>query len=256
MDAQCQGGQLPVSGPSILLTRPVGRSERFARQLRDRFGADLKIEIAPIMRIESCVGADPLPPGHAVIFTSTSAVQVLCDQMPGTGIAAFCVGTATTQAARDAGWDAICAGRDARELVDTLLANPPEMPLIHLRGSHVRGAVAAQLDAQSVPCTERIVYRQMENSLTVTAQNLLKSASPVILPLFSPRSAELLSARVPQQSGDLWLVTLSDAVTRAWGTTPYARIAQAETPDLPGMLAAMAPLISQVRKLEGGGRAG
>lgn len=247
---------MPATGPSILLTRPAARSESFARALRDRFGDDLNIVIAPVMRIESCVGDAPFPDGHAAVFTSVSAVAAMRDHMPATATGAFCVGPATTQAARDAGWDAICAGQDADALVARLLRDRPARPLIHLHGEHARGRIAARLSAANVRCEERIIYRQIEEPLTVSAQNLLKTASPVIIPLFSPRSAALLLARLPGQTGTLWLATLSVAVTQAWGTGPQARLTQAETPDLKGMLAALSPLISQVRKLEGGGAAG
>ncbi len=238
------------------MTRPAARSDRFAQALRAQFGDDLNIVIAPVMRIESCAPPDAVPPQTDVIFTSASAVAALCDQMPAPGTAAFCVGTATTQAARAEDWQASCVGPDADALVAGLLRDPPSRPLIHMRGTHARGDVAGRLSANGVPCAECVVYRQVAETLTVPAQKLLKSASPVIVPLFSPRSARLLSDKLPPQTGDLWLVTISAAATRAWGDAPCARLVQAETPDLPGMLAAMAPLISQVRKLEGGGRAG
>lgn len=247
---------MPATEPSILLTRPVARSQEFAKALRDRIGDDLNIVISPVMRIESCAGIAPFPADHLAIFTSASAVTAMRDHMPVPGTPAFCVGKATTSAAQSAGWDAIFAGEDANALVDQLIGNPPGKPLIHLRGEHTRGQVAARLASNSMQCSERIIYRQIEESLTELAQKTLKSDLPVIIPLFSPRSATLLLAKLPQQSGKLWLVTMSAAVTQAWGNGPRDRLVEAATPDQPAMLAAAASLISQLRKLEGKDGAG
>ena len=242
---------MAASRPSILVTRPAARADAFARALRARFGADLNIVTAPIMQIESTGLTDPIPRDAAVIFTSVSAVHAIRDHLSGTGRRAYCVGQNTARAAAEAGWSIGATVADADDLVSALLRTPPDAPLVHLRGTHSRGAVAQRLTGGGVPCTERLVYRQIAQCLTVSAKNLLRTASPVILPLFSPRSAALVAADLPAPVRDLWVATLSPAVTQAWGAAPAARLVEARSPDRPGMLNALDDLISQARTLEG-----
>jgi uroporphyrinogen-III synthase len=195
--------------PPVLLTRPAAQSARFADQMRDRFGA-LRVVISPLLAPAFLRPA--LPDGAAaVIFTSETGVAaaraggwILPDM-------AYCVGDRTAQAAQAAGFTARSAGGDAGALVALLTQQRPPSRLLHLRGADARGDVAATLTTAGVPTDEAVVYDQQPQPATPEAQALLLGDAPVIVPLFSPRSARLFIAAGNWQA-PLWVAALSPAV--------------------------------------------
>ena len=83
---------------------------------------------------------------------------------------------------------------------------------------------------------------KMTDPLTEAALKALAGRGPVILPLFSPRSARLLSAEAGQARAPLWLVPISPAAGAEWRAA-QARLAVAPTPDAAGILRAIATLL-------------
>ncbi|MDZ7905509.1 MAG: hypothetical protein U5N55_06855 [Cypionkella sp.] len=55
------------------------------------------------------------------------------------------------------------------------------------------------------------VYTQDVIDLTAQARELLAATNPIILPVFSPRSAQVLSHQVQGARAPLWLAAISDA---------------------------------------------
>lgn len=195
---------------TLLMTRPQAASEQFAQEIAAR---DLPIEvvISPLMEIVPVGAPVVITTGTEVIFTSSNAVAVVG---PGGHQRAWCVGPRTTAEAKAAGFDAVETGQTAEELVATLVANAATRPLLHLRGRHQRGDVTTRLCAAGLNAQSQVVYDQVARPPD-DAFFLALSRNPVIVPLFSPRSAELfVSAASPvwaPKSGDT-LLTLSDAV--------------------------------------------
>ncbi|MFV2038572.1 MAG: uroporphyrinogen-III synthase, partial [Paracoccaceae bacterium] len=75
------------------------------------------------------------------------------------------------------------------------------------------------------------VYDQVEQDLSAAAVQVLGGARPVILPLFSPRSASIVAraARACGATAPLRLIGLSAAVLAAWdGPAPVAAVSVAE----------------------------
>jgi len=195
---------------TLLLTRPQAASDRFAQEIAAR---DLPIEVvvSPLMEIMAVDGPVVIPSGTDVIFTSSNAVSVVGH---GKHQRAWCVGPRTKTEAKAASFDAVEAGQTADALVATLAANAPTRPLLHLRGRHQRGDVATQLCAAGLNAQSQVVYDQVARPPDEAFFQAL-SRNPLIIPLFSPRSAELfVSAASPvwsPKSGDRLLV-LSAAV--------------------------------------------
>lgn len=224
--------------PTLLLIRPAKSAQRFARECAALWPA-LPIVQSPIMQIVHC-GA-PIQPQGGVILSSANAVSQIAP-VQARQIAAYCIGPRTARAAQAAGLDVALTAPDADALVAALLANPPAVPMLHLRGEHSRGNICQRLMAGGLQCRETIVYRQVSQPLNDQARDVLAGATPVIAPLFSPRSAQLLSLESAHIRAPMWIAALSPAVQDAWDG-PADRRALAPTPDAQGMQKAIMKLV-------------
>lgn len=227
--------------PRILLTRPADQGARFADDLRNRFGRWIDIAESPLIAPRLLKAALPDGLFDAVIFTSETAVLAAQD-LPGLPRKAFAVGDRTATAAREAGFDTNSANGDAASLVQMLTdANPGRV--LHLHGQDTRGDVVGHLRRAAMHAEGAVIYVQDAQPLTGQAQDWLDGDRPVIVPLFSPRTATLFSAA--RILAPLWLATLSPAVDAA-ATLPAARRVTAERPDTKAMLDAVASLLGPV----------
>lgn len=248
----------PCTPIPVLLTRPEGPARRFAGQLGDRFGPAVLPVITPLMQVQFIAPdwPDVRPVGQpsALILTSEAGAAAAGDlvaagaDLPGF---AFCVGERTAQAAREAGFAAIAGWGDADHLVDLILdhalTQPVTGPLWHLCGFDRRGDVADRLTRAGIATQAITVYRQDPQPLTAQAQAVLAKADPVIVPLFSPRSAQLFAEAVRALgagcAAPLWLAPISAAAAEAALDLHPARLEIAERPDAGSMLDAVARLM-------------
>ena len=205
----------PAPDPVVLLTRPAAQSARFAQDLRRCFGP-VKIVTSPVIAPEFLTPALPHGPFSAVILSSETAAVAAGAFKARLPDRAFCVGDRTAAAARLAGFDAASAEGDAEALLALILSDPPG-PLLHLRGQDTRGDLARRLSASGVPTDEVVVYMQTPQPLTDEAVALLTGTAPVLAPLFSPRSAEILGAECTRigATAPIRVVALSAAVAEA-----------------------------------------
>ena len=155
---------------------------------------------------------------------------------------AWCVGDRTAQAARTAGFDARSAAGDAEALVASILTAAPPGPLLHLRGRDSRGAIAPRLTAAGIATDELVVYAQEPQPLTDAARTVLQGDGPVIVPLFSPRTAQIFAATHPKAR--LFIAALSPAVLAALGDVRVEQATMATRPDAEALLQALVPLIA------------
>lgn len=182
--------------PTLLLTRPESDSRRFAAML-----PEFPSIISPILRIEPVEhDSAALLSAESLIFTSAHAIPF---SGPGQGRLALCVGERTAEVARLAGFDVRVGNGSAEGLLPLIKACPA--PFIHPHGRHI---------AHKLPVPGVVVYEQIFQPLLEKAQHLLNDKSPMILPVFSPRSAQLLSAELRGAIAPLWLVAISEAVAR------------------------------------------
>jgi len=222
--------------PTLLLTRPRAQAERFAAACRDAFG-DVPVVISPILTIRYL--EPPSLQGLAgVLLSSEHGVRALG---AGQGLRAWCVGDRTAEVARDLGFDAVSAGGSAEDLVEMVLAAAPEGRLLHAHGVHTRGDVAARLRAAGLQVAAAEVYAQEPAELSEEAREAL-DAGAVVLPLFSPRSAELVARAAAGSGAVLRPVALSPAVALAWSELRPEIPLVADRLDAQGMLSALATI--------------
>lgn len=213
--------------PPVLLTRPEADSRRFAALL-----PDWPVVISPILRIVPVPhDAAVLAEAPGLVFTSAHAVAAAG---PGQGRLALCVGGRTAQVAQAAGFRVRAGNGFADSLLPLIAA--AGLPLIHPHGRHL---------ARDLPVPGMVVYDQQALPLTAQAGALLAGPDPVILPVFSPRSALLLGQAAGAALAPLWLVAISPAALAAW-PGPAARQRVATSPDAQAMRAA----IGQIARAE------
>jgi uroporphyrinogen-III synthase len=230
----------------VLLTRPAPQAERFAAELANRFGATLRPVISPLMVPEFFAPEWPDLPYSTLILTSETgaeAAALLREKGRALPERAICVGDRTAEAARGLGFDARSAKGDAEVLIALILESDDPGPFLHLRGREARGDVAPRLAAKGRASHAAIVYAQVAQPLKAEARALLSGDDPVIIPLFSPRSAAILADFGPF-AAPLLLVAISPAVAEKAAILAPAQLEVADSPDAAGMLAAIARLIA------------
>lgn len=233
--------------PPVLLTRPLAQSARFADGLRERFGEGMRVVISPIMRLRFLEPDWPEGEFRVLILTSETGVEAaLRLREAGRPLpeAALCVGDHTAAVARAAGFAAESAQGDAEALIAKVLAAEETGPFLHLRGREARGDIAPRLAAKGRKAEAVVVYEQVAEPLTDEAVLLLGGGGPVIVPVFSPRSAVLLAEQGPF-AARLWVVAISRAAAEAAARLGAERIVTADRPDGAAMLDAIARIISE-----------
>jgi uroporphyrinogen-III synthase len=226
--------------PTLLLTRPRETAKRFALEAASRW-PQARVAIAPLMEIVP-VGAQPSLDGvDSVIFTSVNGVA---RAGPGGGRHAWCVGARTAEAAARAGFAADLAVETADDLVAALTALAPGGRIVHLHGRHRRGDVAGRLAAAGLNVAGIAVYDQRAAAPDSVFFDAL-AAERLIVPLFSPRSADLFARAAAPVLGDdpragMRLVALSAAVRAALPGTWRAATDIAARPEAGAMLDAVA----------------
>lgn len=211
---------------SLLLTRPQASAERFLGHLDPDLLGDAIICISPLVRI---VPLDPAPdPGgyEAVVFSSAHAVDFAGS---GRGTPAYCVGQQTARAASGRHWDVKLLAETADDLVASMERHRVQGPLVHLAGKHRRGEIAQRLTALGAQTDVVTLYDQELLCLTNEAQNMLVGEAPVIVPLFSPRTAAQF-AKEARDTSHVIAVAISPAVAQALDGTPLAGLRVAAAP--------------------------
>jgi uroporphyrinogen-III synthase len=244
--------------PALLLTRPEAQSRRFAAELGARAGAaaaTLRVVISPLM---SPVLLDvPLPallapqagtpsqpePEVVLVFSSETGVAGFARLFPRRDLRALCVGERTAAAARAAGFHTTVAGPDAGGLLAALPDLVGDAHVVVVRGKDTACPMARHLSGRGIAATEMIVYDQRAQPPGTEALGLLAGSAPVVVPIFSPRSAALFSDMAAASTAPLWIVAISEAARAGLGGLSPVRAIVSRTPDGEGMLTATAHML-------------
>ena len=215
----------------LLLTRPRLDSERFLDAVTNDYGP-IKSVISPVMEIIPLNVS--LPAFDDVILTSANGARQARRLGVAPGTRAWCVGDRTAQVAKQAGLEPISAGKDADALVD-LIASQSTGRLCHLRGTHARGDIAQRLTQLGKHCAEAICYDQRACPPDPDALSAVSGTEPVVLPLFSPRSAVLIPAIV---NAPVHAIAMSHAVAAELADLGVDTVVVADRPNFDSMVAA------------------
>ncbi|MDA3859091.1 MAG: uroporphyrinogen-III synthase [Roseovarius sp.] len=234
---------------TILITRPEPAATRFADQVAACLGDKVATLCAPLMRIEYGGVLPDIGDDEVLIFTSLHGVDGFCRLTGRCGFTCYAVGDATAEAANRAGLRAISAGGDAGALLARIAADGAKGPFLHLRGAHVAGDITGALRAEGQSARGVVVYDQVDTDLGDRACAILAGDAPVIVPLMSPRSAQIFFAQAKGAVAPIFVAAISSNTADA---VPHGRakvVEIAQTPDARGVLNVLCNL---VKRLEGG----
>lgn len=237
--------------PVILLTRPEPGCSTMAAVLRRAVA--VPILCSPLMSVEFLTPPLPERPFAAVIFTSRAGVAAALRLDVTLPKLAYAVGQGTAADAREAGFEVMTAGGDATALAVLIMAAPPPGPLLHLRGREVAGKLAERLEIARLETHEAVVYAQNPKPLTAEALALLQGDAPVILPLFSPRSATLFHGATRQNlpRAPLHIIAMSAAVAKAANEIAARQMMIATEPTEAAMVDLVVRCLRQIPDLNG-----
>lgn len=242
MSGQCAN----PAGVPVLITRPASQAARFAAQL----GADCpraRAILAPMMAVEFLSATLPQGPWQALILTSETGAEAAA-QLAGQSLSlpkrALCVGDRTARVAAQAGFEPLSAQGAAEDLLEMILSRP-ERDFLWLHGEDRAFDFPAALAAKGRRCDGVAVYRQRALPLSAEALAALARPGPLILPVFSPRSARLLAAALPADlAADLYPVAISPKALAALPEPLKSRGIVAAAPEAMAMIRAIAGTIT------------
>lgn len=238
---------MPQDEPVLLLTRPEPASRRFLQELEKAAGSDLAAVISPLMQTRFFDAG--LPDAAEIVFTSEMAVFAVARLTASRSARAWCVGGRTEAAARAAGFRTVTGPGTAAGLAAALAKCRPGRQVFCPRARQQSFDMAAALKLAGIDTISVTVYEQVPDRPTAEALASLNRSAPVLLPLFSRRSAHLACAAFPDHRAPLLIAALSDQVAAAAECLNPARIAVAKTP-------ASAAMVDVVLKLLRGDEAG
>ena len=235
---------------TLLLTRPFEQSLETAKRCE---GLSANIVVSSLIEIVPTADMPETPADSSFVVTSQNGARRLPETQE--GIVVFCVGDRTAQIASELGYVTKSAKGDVDDLLSLINRRDEIGPLVHVRGVHTSGDLVAKLSAQGHQASEWIAYDQREQPLSADAKLALNGKKPIILPLFSPRTASLLLAQGPF-SAPIHPIGMSQAVLDALGSmqTHPPRVAARPTAD--AMLTEIEALLSQPHRLESGSVSG
>ena len=137
---------------------------------------------------------------------------------------------------------AISAGGNADALVDMLVRIRPQGALLHAHGARTQGNVTTRLRTAGIRAESKKIYEQIPVPLSDAARACLESPKPVLLPLFSPRTALLVGNQAGTAIAPLSIAALSQPVAEAWSGPTPRQLVIAERPAAPNMLESIVAL--------------
>ena len=224
--------------PILLMTRPAPQSAQTVADIRSVLGHDFAAIQSPLIQIEPQQTSVDLIGYNGVIFGSVNAVRYAKVKESVEGLPAWCVGDQTASAAQQAGFTAHSAGGSAVELIDLILSKTNIGPLIHLRGEPSRGQISERLTAQGQECDQQVIYAQNHLALTQTARAALMGGRRIVLPVFSPNTAQALVSQGPF-TAPINAIAISPTVADALKPLKTKQLQLASRPDRPAMVAAI-----------------
>lgn len=179
----------------LLITRPEpGASSLADWALAEGFSP---VTVSPVLEAETlAVPAPGTEDLDAVVLTSATGARAAPASAALRALPCWCVGEATAQAAREAGFARAEAGPgDAEELAAAILARHARGErLLHLRGRHGGETLEAALTAGGLRLESVAVYRmRAAEALSPEAEAGLSARAFAVAAAYSPRSGRVLA---------------------------------------------------------------
>ena len=215
--------------PTLLLTRPRPQSEAFLVACETVLERRLSAVISSLLRIQPVGDVPDLAAYDTIIVTSGNGVERLKDHLAGRYIVT--VGEKTATLARQHGAaGAVALGENIAAFLEK--SDHIRGKALLCRGVHSRGDIVRALSNHGVTAEEVVLYDQTAQPLNTAALQLLAGEARVVAPVFSPRTAKLLSAY--SVTAPLTVLAISEATKDAWSGPGEVQVAA--HPDAESML--------------------
>lgn len=226
--------------PLVIITRPAGQGAEFAAQVARVFGAN-RVILSPLMMTEYLPIQPRLVGFSALVMTSPAAVEAIRRDPQPLPAHAYCVGARTAAEARTLGLMARSADGTADDLLRLVTNTHDSGRVLYLHGEDTRIDLTAALNSAGIETVSVLAYRQVPAPLSEVARAALTEGVPLLLPVFSPRSAQLLVAEMARVDvrAPLHFVAISPAAAAPLRQIPACGLTIASTPDAGGVLDAM-----------------
>ena len=230
----------------LLLTRPLDGNERFCLKIKHLL---YKCEIldSPIQKIEFLPSLSKVNKNAVLIFTSVNGLRA-AEKHNLTNNRCFVVGKNTKKIAVSFGYEVLGFSKDQENLLKLIKSKKPTESMVHIRGKHTVGNLCASLIICEFSCLEIIGYNQ--EPLKIKKQNLqkIRSGRPVILPIFSSRSAKLLKSNIDLTGFNV--VAISEAVAQILTGVELRELVISKKPDLNSMQEATLAILRRLIKFD------
>lgn len=239
-----------MSRPGVLVTRAEPGCGETAARLAEMGYRPLA---SPALGLEPVDPPPPLPAGPlaGLVFTSANGVRAYAERAGDRSPRAWCVGPATLEAARKAGFgDAVSAEGAGDDLADLIIetANPTAGPLLHVANAAAGGQLAARLRQAGFTAHFAGLYHPVPaTGFTREAETALRLGGVAAVLFHSAKGAE---AFAPLAAGHDLTGTAAVAVSEK-ALDPVRRLdwqatASAARPNETALLAALAAALAPV----------
>ena len=231
----------------LLLTRPLGGNERFCLKIKHLLYS-CEILDNPIQKIDFLPSLSKVNKNSVLIFTSANGLRA-AKKHNLINKKCFVVGENTKKIAISFGYDVLGFSKDQENLLKLIKSKKPTESMVHIRGKHTVGNLCDALKRNQFSCLDIIGYNQ--EPLKIKKQNLQKihSGRPVILPIFSSRSAELLQSNLDLTGFNV--IAISEAVAKIVTGVELGELVISKKPDLSSMQEATLAILRRLIKFDG-----
>ena len=221
----------------ILITRPLHQSRRFKKSLVEQFGENLEICISPILEIKSFRVKINLSFFDGIIFTSENGVKAFTNLNKKTDKKIYCVGAYTSEIARKSGLIVAHTEKDVGDLKTWLIENDSERKLLYLCGQNISNNLEVAFEGSKTTVVSQIIYDQLSRKLSPSAIQFLSGVIPVLIPIFSVRSYEILSQQFKStMSSSRIAICLSEAIANKIKDDEFEKVLISAQPDLESLI--------------------
>ena len=230
----------------LLLTRPLGGNERFCLKIKHLLYS-CEILDNPIQKIDFLPSLSKVNKNSVLIFTSANGLRA-AKKHNLINKKCFVVGANTKKIAVSFGYDVLGFSKDQENLLKLVKSKKPTESMVHIRGKHTVGNLCDALKRNQFSCLDIIGYNQ--EPLKIKKQNLQKihSGRPVILPIFSSRSAELLQSNLDLTGFNV--IAISEAVAKIVTGVELGELVISKKPDLNSMQEATLAILRRLIKFD------